>query len=86
LQSPVRVSGGTQLFDEKMNVNFGATLDPYAIDNSGNQLNLFNINNGGSIFRMTSANMTLNYSLSSKDKTLIRKAKNDQSQRNGGRR
>jgi hypothetical protein len=34
---------------------------------------------------MTSANMTLNYSLSSKDKTLIRKAKNDQSQRNGGR-
>jgi hypothetical protein len=26
--SPVRVSGGTQLFDEKMNVNFGATLDP----------------------------------------------------------
>jgi hypothetical protein len=29
-----------------MNVNFGATLDPYAIDNSGNQLNLFNINNG----------------------------------------
>jgi hypothetical protein len=39
--SPVRVSGGTQLFDEKMNVNFGATLDPYAIDNSGNQVEPF---------------------------------------------
>ncbi|EIA07976.1 putative LPS assembly protein LptD [Flavobacterium frigoris] len=83
--SPVRVSGGTQLLDNKMNVNFGATLDPYAIDNSGNRINLFNINNGGSLFRMTSANMTLNYSLSSKEKDDSKKDKNDQSQRNGGR-
>ncbi|MGO4818698.1 putative LPS assembly protein LptD [Flavobacterium sp. W22_SRS_FP1] len=83
--SPVRVSGGTQLLDNKMNVNFGATLDPYAIDNSGNRINLFNINNGGSLFRMTSANMTLNYSLSSKDKGDAKKDENNQSQRNGGR-
>jgi lipopolysaccharide assembly outer membrane protein LptD (OstA) len=83
--SPVRVSGGTQLFENKMNVNFGATLDPYAIDNSGNRMNLFNINNGGSLFRMTSANMTLNYSLSSKEKDGSKKDKNSQSQRNGGR-
>ncbi len=81
--SPVRVSGGTQFFDNKMNVNFGATLDPYAIDNSGKRINVYNIDNGGSLFRMTSANMTLNYSLSSSDK-----AKNndsDQTKRNGGR-
>jgi hypothetical protein len=45
-----------------MNVNFGATLDPY--DNSGNRINTFNLNNGGSLFRMTSANVTLNYSIS----------------------
>jgi hypothetical protein len=32
--SPVRLVG-TQLLHDKMNVNFGATLDPYAIDNSG---------------------------------------------------
>lgn len=63
---PVRVSGGTNLFKEKMNVNFAATLNPYAIDANGNPLNILNINNGGSLFRMTSANMTLNYSLSSK--------------------
>jgi lipopolysaccharide assembly outer membrane protein LptD (OstA) len=82
--SPVRVSGGTQFFDNKMNINFGATLDPYAIDNSGKRINSYNINNGGSLFRMTSANMTLNYALSSSDKT---KSKNDnnQTQRNGGR-
>lgn len=82
--SPVRVSGGTQLLDKKMNVNFGATLDPYAIDNSGKRMNVFNIDNGGSLFRMTSANMTLNYSLSSKEKE-PKKDKNNQSQRNGGR-
>jgi lipopolysaccharide assembly outer membrane protein LptD (OstA) len=83
--SPVRVSGGTQLFANKMNVNFGATLDPYAIDNSGSRINVYNINNGGSLFRMTSANMTLNYSLSSRDGDKSKDGKNTQSQRNGGR-
>ena len=83
--SPVRLSGGTQFFKNKMNVNFGATLDPYAIDNSGKRINVFNIDNGGSLFRMTSANMTLNYSISSKKDDVVKKDKNSQSQRNGGR-
>ena len=63
--SPVRVSGGTQLFDNKMSVNFGATLDPYALDNNNRKIDNFNINNGGSLFRLTSANLTMSYSLSS---------------------
>lgn len=83
--APVRVSGGTTLFEDKMNVNFGTTLDPYAIDNSGNRINVYNINNGGSLFRMTSANMTLNYSISSKKDGDDKKKKNSQGQRNGGR-
>ena len=83
--APVRVSGGTNLFNNKMNVNFGATLDPYAIDNTGNRINIFNINNGGSLFRMTSSNMTLNYSISSQGKEKKNQEKNKQSQRNGGR-
>ncbi|WP_034044645.1 putative LPS assembly protein LptD [Wocania ichthyoenteri] len=62
--SPVRMSGGTQLFDNKLSVNFGATLDPYALDNNNRRINKFNINNGGSLFRLTSANMTMSYSLS----------------------
>ena len=78
---PVLVSGGTQLFDNKMNVNFGATLDPYAIDNSGKRMDVYNIDNGGSLFRMTSANLTLNYSFSNKGV----KEDNKQSERNGGR-
>ncbi|MCX2681503.1 putative LPS assembly protein LptD [Galbibacter sp. EGI 63066] len=64
--SPVRMSGGTQLFQNKMSVNFGATLDPYAIDNTGTRIDLFNYENGGSLFRMTSANMNVSYSINSK--------------------
>ena len=80
---PVLVSGGTQFFDNKMNVNFGATLDPYAIDNSGARIDKYNIDNGGSLFRMTSANVTLNYSFSNKGGE--KEKTNSQSQRNGGR-
>ncbi len=65
--SPVRMSGGTQLFKNKMSVNFGATLDPYALDNNNNKINKFNIDNGGSLFRLTSANLTASMSFSSKD-------------------
>lgn len=65
--SPIRMSGGTQLFKNKMSINFGATLDPYALDNNNNKINKFNIDNGGSLFRLTSANITMSYSLSSKD-------------------
>lgn len=64
--SPVRMTGSTQVLNKKMNINFGATFDPYAIDNNGTRINKFNINNGGSLFRMTSANLNLNYSFSSK--------------------
>jgi len=83
--APVRVSGGTQLFKDKLNANFGATLDPYAIDNTGSRINVYNINNGGSLFRMTSANLTLNYSISSKDSEKDKKDKNKEGERNGGR-
>ncbi|WP_289046214.1 putative LPS assembly protein LptD [uncultured Olleya sp.] len=64
--SPLRVTGGTQLFDNKMSVNFGASLDPYALNTNNTRINTFNINNGGSLFRLTSANLTMSYSLSSK--------------------
>ncbi|MFC5683797.1 putative LPS assembly protein LptD [Flavobacterium sp. MAHUQ-51] len=84
--SPVRVSTGAQFFENKLNANLAATLDPYAIDNSGQRINKYNIENGGSLFRMTSANITLNYSLSSRDKDNKKdKTKDTQTERNGGR-
>ncbi|MCB4797518.1 putative LPS assembly protein LptD [Neotamlana laminarinivorans] len=63
--SAVRVTGGTQLFNNKLSLNFGATLDPYALDNNNSKIDKFNIDNGGSLFRLTSANMTASWSLSS---------------------
>ena len=82
--SPVRVSGGTLLFKDKMNINFGATLDPYAINNAGRRIQKYNIDNGGSLFRMTSANMTINYTLNSSGSDKNDKD-NKQGARNGGR-
>jgi hypothetical protein len=80
--APLRVSGGTQLFKQKMNINFATTLDPYAINNSGRRIEKWNIDNGGSLFRMTSANMTLYYSFSSSE---LGKEDNQAGKRNGGR-
>ena len=65
--SPLRITGGTQLLKSKMTVNFGATLDPYALDNNNTKIDKFNIDNGGSLFRLTSANLTSSYTISSSD-------------------
>ena len=80
--SPLNMTGGTQLFDNKLGVNFGATFNPYAIDINGRQLDKFNINNGGSLFRFTNANMTVNYAFSSKN---FKKGKNTDNTASGGR-
>ena len=83
---PLTMSGGTNLLKDKMNVNFGAILDPYAIDANGKTLNIFNINNGGSLFRMTAANLTINYGFSSKDgKDGKNSSLNNTNLKNGGR-
>ena len=64
--SPMNVNGGTAFFNNKMAVNVRATFDPYALDVNGRKINEFNINNGGSLFRLTNAGLTSNYSFSSK--------------------
>ena len=63
--SPVRMNAGTDLFNKKLKLNLNATLDPYAITSNGTKINTFNINNGGSLFRLTNAALTMNYSFSS---------------------
>ncbi|MDO4880204.1 MAG: putative LPS assembly protein LptD [Capnocytophaga sp.] len=80
--SALNMTGGTQLFDNKLGVNFGATFNPYAIDENGRQMEKFNISNGGSLFRMTNANLTMNYAFSSKN---FKKGKNTDNTISGGR-
>jgi hypothetical protein len=62
--SPLRVSGGTQILNKKMSINFSMTLNPYALDSNNNVINTFNVDNGGSLFRLTAANMNIAYTLS----------------------
>lgn len=64
--SPIRLSGGTSILDNKMSINFSANLDPYSIDNNGRRINTFNIDNGGSLVRLTSARANIGYSINSK--------------------
>ncbi|WP_345169828.1 putative LPS assembly protein LptD [Algibacter aquimarinus] len=85
--SPVRMNGSTQLFKDKLSINFGATLDPYALDNNNNKIDKFNIDNGGSLFRLTSASLNASWSLSSKkgDKNKDKDRGIDENLRSGGR-
>lgn len=62
--SPLNLNGGTSILNNKMSINFSAGLDPYAIDNNGRRINTFNIDNGGSLFRLTRANVNMGYSIS----------------------
>ncbi|WP_333809019.1 putative LPS assembly protein LptD [Flavobacterium sp.] len=81
--SDISVSGGTQLLKQKMNINFAATLDAFAIDNAGRRIDKLNIDNGGSLLRMPRANMTINYNFSSKD-TEKKSRESQQNLQNGG--
>ncbi|MDH3699525.1 MAG: LPS-assembly protein LptD, partial [Flavobacteriaceae bacterium] len=55
------------LLENKMSINFGASLDPYALDNLNRRINTLNVSNGGSLFRVTSARANVSYNISSKD-------------------
>lgn len=63
--SPLSINGGTSILDSKMSINFSASLDPYAIDNTGRRIDTWNIDNGGSLFRLTRANVNISYSINS---------------------
>lgn len=64
---PLRMNANTNLLKDKLRLNLGTTLDPLAIDNAGNRIDKFNLANGGSLLRLTSANVTVNYALASTD-------------------
>ncbi len=79
--SPLQMTTGTQLLKNKLNINLRATMDPYALNSNGTRINTFNIDNGGSLFRLTGANLTSNYSISS-DEVGKNKKKSSSSNRN----
>jgi len=80
--SPTRLSSGFSFLKDKMAVNFGLTLDPYALNENKVRINKFNISNGGGLFRMTSANVNMNYSFSSSQLKGKSEEEEDPDQRN----
>ncbi len=63
--SSLRFSGSIPIL-KKLDFNFNGILDPYALDNNNIRIDEFNINNGGSLFRLTNGNISVNYTFSSK--------------------
>ena len=85
--SPINFSGNIPIV-EKLDFNFNGSLDPYALNNSNQRIEKFNIDNGGSLFRLTNANISINYSFSSKDLEVDSEDKDrfdNETFRNGGR-
>lgn len=86
--SPVAVRGNIPIIANKLDINFSGQLDVYALDNNNNKIDKLNINNGGSLFRLTNGSINFGYSFSSKD---FEKGKSNpdpienQNFRNGGR-
>ncbi|WP_264509837.1 putative LPS assembly protein LptD [Flavobacterium sp. N1719] len=77
-----RMTGGTALFKQKMNVNFAAVFDPYVLNDEKVRVDKYVWNDGG-FLRMTSANITINYSFNSAGDGSQKE--NTQGLRNGGR-
>ena len=85
--SPVRFTGSIPIVN-RLDFNFNGVLDPYALDNNNRRFDEFNINNGGSLFRLTNANISINYSFSSRDFKDKQNEEDDfdsETFRNGGR-
>lgn len=84
----VQVTGSIPIIP-KLDLNFNGSLDPYALDNNNRKINTFNIENGGSLFRLSAANLSFNYSFSSKDFEITKDEEEEDFDsdtfRNGGR-
>lgn len=65
--SPLSLRGTLPIVQDKLAINFLGTLDMYAINSNNRRINKLNINNGGSLFRLTRGNASFSYSLSNKD-------------------
>lgn len=64
--SPLQLRGVIPI-TSKIDLNLDANLDPYALDQNNQRINTFNIDNGGSLFRITRAGARFNFRLSNKD-------------------
>ncbi len=62
----INFSGSIPIVD-RLTLAFSGGLDPYALDENNNRVDVWNIDNGGSLLRLTGANLNFGYSFSSTD-------------------
>ena len=83
--SPIRVTTGFKI-TEGFDINTGATFDAYALDENNNRINTYNIKNGGGLLRLTSANLSAQYTLNNNTfKKGLNQDQIDESTSGGGR-
>lgn len=82
--SPFALNARTNLFD-KVNISFGATLDPYQMDSVGTRVDRYTWQGGNfSIGRLTQANINISTSFQSQDaKSKEKEAKKKEEEENG---
>lgn len=59
--SPISFSGRTSLFNQKINLNFNGTFDPYQLDYAGRRVNRFTMEDG-KLARLTNFGLAFDYS------------------------
>jgi hypothetical protein len=64
--SPLQIRGVIPI-TKTVDLNLDANLDPYALDANNNRIDRFNIDNGGSLLRLTRAGARVSFKLSDKD-------------------
>ncbi|TVZ51094.1 putative LPS assembly protein LptD [Dokdonia sp. Hel_I_53] len=65
--SPIGINGSIPIIQDKLDINFSAALDLYALNSSNRRIEKLNIQNGGSLFRWTAGQASFGYSFSSRD-------------------
>jgi hypothetical protein len=63
--SDMTMSGATRLFEKKLDLQFGATFSPYALDSNGRKTDIYLIRDAGRLFRTTQARLTVRFNLQS---------------------
>lgn len=65
--SDISLRASIPIIKDKLSINTSGALNVYALDNNNQIIDKLNINNGGSLFRLTRANVSFNYGLKSSD-------------------
>lgn len=80
--SIINMNGGTKLFKDRLDLNFGAQFDPYDLDESLNPIDEYLISNGNGLVRMTNAAVAFQFNVNDTDFSNDKKAKKPKNTQN----